>query len=45
MSKWPTYIGHCCREWILAVGVPLARCGLCNERPTFLRPDEDEGVS
>jgi hypothetical protein len=34
-----TYIGVCCREWPLAVGVPVGRCGLCGERPVFLRED------
>lgn len=34
-----TYIGKCCREWPLAKGYPVGRCGLCNERPTYLRED------
>lgn len=36
----PTYIGMCCREWDLAVGYPVGRCGLCGEKPTYLRPSE-----
>jgi hypothetical protein len=39
LPKWPIYIGSCCREWPLAVGIPVGRCGLCGERPTFLRAD------
>ncbi len=44
MSRYeliPTYIGRCCREWILAFtpGKRPGRCGLCGERPTYLRPD------
>lgn len=33
-----TYIGTCCREWVLACGVN-GRCGQCGERPTFTRDD------
>lgn len=35
----PTYIGYCCREWILALAHKPGRCGYCGERPTYLRPD------
>jgi len=35
----PTYIGRCCREWVLAVGA-RGRCGLCGEVPEYVRPDE-----
>jgi hypothetical protein len=28
-----TFIGVCCREWVLALGYPLGSCGLCGERP------------
>lgn len=35
----PTYVGYCCREWILALGFK-GRCGLCGEVPTYLRPDD-----
>lgn len=38
----PTYIGYCCREWILAVGYPVGRCGLCGKKPRFLREDDHE---
>lgn len=31
------YIGECCREWILAAGFPVGRCGLCKEKPTYKR--------
>ena len=37
----PTVIGFCCREWILAMGYPVGRCGYCSERPVSLRPDTD----
>lgn len=39
LGKWidgtpiETYVGVCCREWTLAVGFPVGRCGLCGERP------------
>ena len=36
----PTYIGKCCREWVLAYFATVGRCGLCGERPTYLREDE-----
>lgn len=39
LEKIPTYIGKCCREWVLAVG-HKGRCGECGEVPTYLRPDE-----
>lgn len=35
-----TYIGECCREWVLAVGIPPGRCGLCGEKPTYKREDD-----
>lgn len=36
-----TYIGYCCREWVLAAAFRVGRCGLCGERPVYLRPDEE----
>lgn len=41
-----TYIGFCCREWVLAVTIPssVGRCGLCGEKPTYLREDDHERV-
>jgi hypothetical protein len=38
LPKVPTYIGRCCREWVLAIGAK-GRCGLCGEKPTYSRPD------
>lgn len=38
-----TYVGVCCREWILALGYPVGRCGLCGERPVYLRATSPEG--
>lgn len=35
------YIGFCCREWILLKGVRTGRCGLCGERPVYLREDDE----
>jgi hypothetical protein len=40
LERVPTYIGFCCREWPLPIGYPPGRCGLCGERPTFLREDQ-----
>lgn len=41
LPKWPTYIGECCcRERVLASGIPVGRCGVCGEKPTYLRPDD-----
>ena len=28
-----TAVAVCCREWTIALGHPLSRCGYCNERP------------
>lgn len=42
--KPQTYIGYCCREWVMPIGYPSGRCGLCGERPTFLREDTDPAV-
>ena len=39
-EKWTTYIGYCCREWVLAAMCPVGRCGICGEVPEYLRPDE-----
>lgn len=39
MTEMVTYIGECCREWILAGGFPVGSCGLCGERPTYKRED------
>lgn len=36
----PTWIGYCCREWELSYIAPPGRCGLCGERPTYVRPGE-----
>lgn len=36
----PTYIGFCCREWILTIGHKVGTCGYCGEVPTYLRDDE-----
>lgn len=35
----PTFIGVCCREWVLALGF-RGRCGLCGEIPTYVRRDQ-----
>lgn len=31
------YYGFCCQEWPLRMGYGPGRCGICGERPTFLR--------
>ena len=36
----PTWIGYCCREWVMAYGYKSGRCGLCGETPTYLREGE-----
>lgn len=41
LPRIPTFIGKCCREWVLAVG-GRGRCGLCGEVPTYLRGDTYE---
>lgn len=25
---------HCCKEWLISLGAPVARCGRCRVRPT-----------
>lgn len=40
LERLPIYIGYCCREWPLAIGVKPGRCGLCGEVPTYLRADD-----
>lgn len=35
----PTYIAQCCREWIMPMTGRPGRCGICGERPTYLRDD------
>jgi hypothetical protein len=39
MGPLNTYIGRCCREWVM---LPLfkGRCGLCGEMPRYERPDD-----
>lgn len=37
----PTYIAYCCREWIVPYGTKGGTCGLCGERPTYLREDDE----
>lgn len=34
MTAWETAV--CCREWPVAVGWPIRRCGYCGQRPTTL---------
>lgn len=40
MTSFHTYIGECCVEWPLAAGFKVGRCGLCGERPTYLKDDD-----
>ena len=35
----PTYIGKCCREWVMPITGRPGNCGICGEQPTFLRDD------
>ena len=39
LPRLATYIGYCCREWVMPIGSMGGSCGLCHERPTFLRDD------
>ncbi len=32
-----TGIAACCREWVVSLGHPWGKCGLCGERPTYVR--------
>jgi hypothetical protein len=41
LPKVPTYVAYCCREWIAPYGFRGTTCGLCGERPTYLRPDPE----
>lgn len=43
IPKVSTYIGECCREWVLAAGFARGgKCGLCGEIPRFKRWDRKE---
>jgi hypothetical protein len=35
LPKLGTYVGKCCRLWVLAYGIRVGRCGICNEVPEF----------
>jgi hypothetical protein len=39
-TSFHTYIGECCREWPMAAGYPVGRCGICREAPTYKREDD-----
>ena len=39
LEQPPTYIGKCCREWVMAALFKPGRCGLCGEVPEYERPD------
>lgn len=41
----PTWIGRCCRDWIMALGFPAGRCGLCGEKPVFVEYGPTVGES
>lgn len=41
LPRVPTYIAYCCREWIAPFGHQGGRCGLCGQRPEYLRPDPE----
>lgn len=40
MTSFHTYIGFCCREWPMAFGYPVGRCGICGEAPEYKRDDD-----
>jgi hypothetical protein len=33
LVRIPTYVGVCCREWDMPIGVAPGRCGLCGQKP------------
>ena len=41
MTALPSYIGACCREWIMAYGYNRGTCGFCGEHPTYVRHYSD----
>lgn len=41
LPRVPTFIAYCCREWIAPYGFRGTTCGICGERPTYLRPDPE----
>lgn len=42
-EKSTRYIGKCCREWVLSLmALGRGRCGLCGEKPTYLRAYDEE---
>jgi hypothetical protein len=35
--EWPLLRARCCRDWpVVGAGVPMGRCGYCNERPIII---------
>jgi hypothetical protein len=40
LPKLPTYIGRCCREWIMPAMGKRGKCGLCGEMPAYEREDQ-----
>jgi hypothetical protein len=35
MTDFPLVIAVCCREWPVALGQRIGRCGFCGERPVI----------
>ena len=35
LETLPTYIGKCCRPWVLAYGYRVGRCGICKVVPEW----------
>ena len=35
MTDFPLAIAVCCREWPVALGQRIGRCGFCGERPVI----------
>jgi hypothetical protein len=35
MTDFPLVIAACCREWPVALGQRIGRCGFCGERPVI----------
>lgn len=40
LPKLPTYIGRCCRDWIMAYTGKPGKCGLCGQIPEYVEHDQ-----
>jgi hypothetical protein len=35
-------VARCCRAWVIAIGYPVRKCGLCGEVPVYTSENPDE---